>query len=181
MTDFFDPTVAPLGDPVTIIKGRHLAWRRLIDVDSALFSLKYVFQPRAGGVARTVTGSQSGAYWTFELTGAASVSWVEGDHAFDVVVVRLSDSEEAFIAAGACKVFTTTSDRRSHAEIMVEKIESIIQGRADNDVESYSIGSRSITKMSIPELTRWRDYYQSEIGESTAGGRKRNKVKVGFV
>ena len=181
MTDFFDPTVAPLGDPVTIVKGRHLAWRRLIDLDSVLYSLKYIFQPRAGGVAKTVTGSKSGEYWAFELTGASSTSWVEGEHAFDVVVVRLSDSEQAVIASGSTQVFDSTSDRRTHAEIMVKKIESIIQGRADNDVESYSIGSRSITKMSIAELTRWRDYYQSEIGESTAGGRKRNKVKVGFV
>lgn len=180
MTDFFDPTVAPIGDPVTIVKGRYITWRRLIDVDSALYSLRYVFQPRAGGAAKTVTGSQSGAYWTFALTGALSATWAEGDHAFDVVVVRLSDSEQAVIASGSTKVFASTADRRGHAEIMVEKIESILQNRAASDVESYSINNRSITKMSISELTRWRDYYQAEAGEA-AGGRKRNKVKVGFV
>lgn len=182
MTDFFDPTAAPLGDPVTIIKGRYIAWRRLIDVDSALCSLKYVFHPRAGGTVQTVTGAQSGAYWTFALTGAVSTAWVEGDHSFDVVVVRLLDSEEAVVASGTTKVFASTSDRRSHAEVMVAKIESILQNRADSDVESYSINSRSITKMSAQELTKWRDYYRSEIGDDPAsGGRKRNKVKVGFV
>lgn len=181
MTDYFDPTVAPLGDPVTIVKGRHMVWRRLIDVDSSLFGLKYVFHPRAGGLARTVTGAQSGSYWTFELTGAASAAWVEGEHAFDVIVVRTSDSEEAQVASGVTRVFETTSDRRSHAELMVEKIESILQGRAANDVESYSIGSRSITKMSVAELTRWRDHYLSEVGTVATNGPKRNKVKVGFV
>ena len=180
MTDFFDPTVAPIGDPVTIIKGRYVAWRKLLDVDSALYSVKYVFQPRAGGVAKTVTGSQSGDYWAFALTGALSATWVEGDHAFDVVVVRTSDSEEAVIASGSSKVFASTADRRSHAQIMVEKIESILQNRATSDVESYSINNRSITKMSISELTRWRDYYQAEAGEA-AGGRKTNKVKVRFI
>ena len=179
MTDFFDPVSAPIGDPVTIIKGRYVAWRKLLDVSSAFYSVKYVFHPRAGGVARTVTGAQSGAYWTFALTGAASALWVEGDHAFDMTVVRTSDSEEAVIATGATKVFASTSDRRTHAAIMVEKIESILQGRAASDVESYSIGSRSITKMSIAELTKWRDYYQSEV--ATDNGQKRNKVKVGFV
>lgn len=180
MTDYFDPASAPLGDPVTIVAGRYIAWRRLIDLDSALFGLKYVFYPRVGGTALTVTGSRSGAYWTFALTAAVSVAWVAGDYGFDVVVTRLSDSEQAVIATGASKVFTTIADRRSHAEIMVEKIEGVIQGRAANDVESYSIGSRSITKMSIAELTKWRDYYRSEIGE-TAGGPRRNKVKARFV
>lgn len=180
MTDFFDPTVAPIGDPVTIVKGRYITWRKVLDADSALYSVRYVFQPRAGGPSKTVTGTQSGDYWTFALTGALSATWLEGDHGFDVVVVRISDSEEAVVASGSTKVFASTSDRRGHAAIMVEKIESILQNRAASDVESYSINNRSITKMSISELTRWRDYYQAEAGEA-AGGRKTNKVKVRFV
>lgn len=182
MTNFFDPTVAPIGDPVTIVKGRYIAWRKIVDADAALYSIRCIFQPRSGGAAQTVTGSQDGEYWTFALTGSVSNAWPEGDHDFDVVVVRLSDSEQAIIASGSCKVFASTADRRSHAEIMLVKIESILEGRAASDVESYSIGTRSISKMSIQELTRWRDYYRSEIGETGAGdGRKRNKVKVGFV
>ena len=181
MTDFFDPTVAPIGDPVTIVKGRYVAWRKLIDLDSSLYGLKYVFQPRAGGVAKTVTGSRSGQYWGFSLGGVSSATWLEGDHSFDIVVTRLSDSEQATIGSGETKVFGTTSDRRSHAQVMVEKIEGVLAGRAASDVESYSIGSRSITKMSIAELTKWRDYYRSEIGETAADGRKKNKVKVGFI
>jgi hypothetical protein len=180
MTDFFDPTVAPIGDPVTITKSRYLTWRKLLDVDSALYSVRYVFQPRAGGAATTVIGTQSGAYWVFALSGIISNTLSEGDYAFDVVVVRTSDLEQALISTGSSRVFATTTDRRSHAEIMVEKIESILQNRAASDVESYSINNRSITKMSISELTKWRDYYQAEAGEAS-GGRKRNKIKVGFV
>lgn len=181
MTDFFDPVVAPIGDPVTIVKGRYIAWRKLLDVDSASYSVKYVLHPRAGGELRTVLGTQSGIYWTFALTGALSALWVEGDYSFDVVVVRTLDSEEAVIASGSAKVFASTSDRRSHAQVMVEKIESILQGRAASDVDSYSIGSRSISKMSITELTKWRDYYRSEVGDVSGGGQKTNKVKVRFI
>lgn len=181
MTNFFDPTLAQVGDPVTIVRGRHVAWRRLLDVDSALYSVKYVFQSReTTATTYTVTGTRSGDYWAFELLGTVSANWVEGEYAFDVVVVRTSDSEQAVINTGNTSVFKTSTDRRGHAEIMVEKIESILQNRAASDVDSYTIGSRSISKMSVMELTKWREYYRSEMGEG-ASGTRRNKVKVGFV
>ena len=180
MSDFFDPSIAAVGDPVTIVKGTYLAWRRLIDLDSALFGLKYVFQPRDGSPAKTVTGAKSGAYWRFFVTGAVSATWIEGDYSFDVTVTRISDAEQAVIAIGSINVFASATDRRSHAEIMVEKIESILQNRAASDVDSYSIGSRSISKMSIMELTKWREYYQAEVGMMAVDGHKRNKVKVSF-
>ena len=69
---------------------------------------------------------------------------------------------------------------------MVDKIESILEGKADSDVSSYSIGNRSLSKMSPEELTTWRDHYRAEYnrelrveridrGEGTG-----NTVKVRF-
>jgi hypothetical protein len=55
------------------------------------------------------------------------------------------------------------ADPRTHAEIMLDKIESLLQGRADKDVSSYSIQGRSIAKMSIVDLLQWRDYYRKEV------------------
>ena len=43
------------------------------------------------------------------------------------------------------------------------KIESILEGRADSDVSSYSIQGRSLTKLGIEELMAWRDRYKSEL------------------
>ncbi len=55
------------------------------------------------------------------------------------------------------------SDPRVQAEIMCVKIESCLEGRADSDVANYSIKDRSLTKLSIDELLRWRDYYRLEF------------------
>jgi hypothetical protein len=55
------------------------------------------------------------------------------------------------------------ADPRIHAEIMVAKIETILEGKADADVSSYSIAGRSLTKMSFNELVEARDYYRREI------------------
>jgi hypothetical protein len=69
---------------------------------------------------------------------------------------------------------------------MLEKIQSLLEGRADNDVEEYSIGNRSLTKLSIQDLMKWRDYYRQEVAKENqqararAGKRPGNLVKVEF-
>jgi len=56
-----------------------------------------------------------------------------------------------------------SADPRFHAEKMLTKIESILEGKADSDVSSYSIAGRSLTKFSPEELIQWRDYYRKEV------------------
>jgi hypothetical protein len=45
---------------------------------------------------------------------------------------------------------------------MLDKIETVLQGRADADVLSYSINGRSLSKIPVAELVEWRDYYRAE-------------------
>jgi len=55
------------------------------------------------------------------------------------------------------------ADPRTHAEIMVTKIQTILEGKADADVSSYSVAGRSLTKMTFQELVDARDYYRREV------------------
>ena len=55
------------------------------------------------------------------------------------------------------------ADPRIHAEIMVAKIQTLLEGKADADVSSYSIAGRSLTKLSFQELLDARDFYRREI------------------
>jgi hypothetical protein len=59
------------------------------------------------------------------------------------------------------------ADPRIHAEIMVDKIESLLAGKADSDVASYSIAGRSLTKLSFEELLAARDRYRREVVQHT--------------
>ena len=45
---------------------------------------------------------------------------------------------------------------------MITKIQTILEGKADADVSSYSINGRSLTKLSYQELVDARDYYRKE-------------------
>lgn len=45
----------------------------------------------------------------------------------------------------------------------MDAIESVLEGRASSDVESYSIAGRSITKIPISELLTLRAKYKAEV------------------
>jgi hypothetical protein len=46
---------------------------------------------------------------------------------------------------------------------MLGKIESLLSGKADSDVASYSIAGRSLNKMTFEELVNARDFYRREV------------------
>jgi len=187
MTDPFDLTTAPITEPESIILGTYAAWRRELSYDDAVYSLKYVFTPLVSWAAVEIAGNRIDEdFWSFELIGTATSAWATGQHRWDLMLTRISDGEQYVLYSGQIRFFATSSDRRTHAEIMVEKINGVLEGRAASDVESYTIKSRSLTKMSVKELTDWREYYMSEIrrtGGSVNSGHptpKKNTVLVRF-
>ena len=62
---------------------------------------------------------------------------------------------------------------------MVDKIESILQGKADADVSSYSINGRSLTKMSFQDLNDARDFYRKEYAKELQLERAKNGDATG--
>lgn len=172
MIDPFDVSKSPLGEPLGIVTGGSAQWRREIDIDDTLHTLQYVtrrFDPTEAGDSEDLTAqvismtNVDGSCWGVDILAADTTDWVNGRFFWDLVVTRTSDSRTKVIDTGEFYVFGSDDDRRSHAQVMIGKIESILQGRADNDVESYSIKSRSITKMGVSDLRKWRDYYIREL------------------
>lgn len=53
-------------------------------------------------------------------------------------------------------------DDRTHAKTVVDKIEAVIEGRADQDTKSYTIGGRALEKWPIADLLRFRALYKGE-------------------
>jgi hypothetical protein len=187
MADPFDTTTAPITEPPSILIGVFTAWRRDLGYDPVTMTVKYRLTPATGGTVREITGTSSdGEIWTFTIPSATSALWAAGQYRWDMLVTRISDSEFTIVQTGMFDLFLTTDDRRTHAEVMVKKIESLLSGRADSDVESYSIKNRSITKMSVNELRDWREYYLSEIsrtGGSTTGADRpsANTIRVRWI
>jgi hypothetical protein len=184
MADPFDTSTVPLYEPGSIVAGSYIAWRKRLELEAATYSVKYRLTPTAGGTMVEVSGSTTDdSVWLFEALSAVTGAWATGEYRWDILVTRTSDSEIAEIATGTLTVYASTDDRRTHAEVMVAKIESLLTGRADDDVDNYSIKNRSLTKIPVEELTKWRDYYRAEVartGGSTtsAATPKNNTVRV---
>lgn len=60
-------------------------------------------------------------------------------------------------------VGATASDQRTHNQRTLDAIEAVIEGRATVDQESYSIAGRSLTRMSIGDLMKFRDRYREYV------------------
>jgi len=191
MTNLFDATQAPEGEPLEIVAGDFLQWKvsNLVD-DYPTDSYTLIYTARISGARDEFQITATGQTSHYLITATDTGSYSPGTYQWQKEIVRNSDSARIVIGRGTFTVKADLdiagSDIRSHAEIMVAKIESVLSGKADSDVSSYSIAGRSLTKMSFTELLEARDYYRAEYlrekaAEDAKMGRKgKSTIQVRF-
>lgn len=173
MANLFDPAQSPTVEPETVVVGDFIQWRRVdlgSDYPNTAYTMTYVARITAGGSTEIqLTGTAYESDYLFTATSATSADFVPGFYHWQLEAVRNSDSNRIVIDRG---FFTAVpdldvngSDPRTHAEIMLAKIKSLLEGKADADVANYSIAGRSLTKLSFDELIKARDYYQEEYNK----------------
>jgi hypothetical protein len=171
MANLFDESNAPEGEPDKIVVGDFLQWKKtsLAEIyPPALYSANFVARIAAGAASEIqITATERTNYYLFVADSTATTAFVHGLYHWQLEVVQTSTGNRLVVERGDFEVIpdidVTGSDPRSHAEIMLHKIEGLLIGRADKDVSSYSIQGRSISKMTISDLLQWRDYYRKEI------------------
>jgi len=171
MANRFDIDQAPDGQqPEIIVIGDYILWKRTDLVDDyplADYSMEYVARISGGGSTEIkVAATETGGTYVFEVDSATSATYVAGFYHWQLEATQTATGNRVAIERGT---FTAVedldvngADPRTHAEIMIDKIESILQGKADADVASYSINGRSLTKMSFDDLINARDFYRKE-------------------
>ena len=70
-------------------------------------------------------------------------------------------------------------DGRSHARIVLDAIEAVIEGRASRDQEAYEIAGRSLKRTPIADLLKLRQHYKAELAAEEAAQRIANNVGAG--
>ena len=169
--NLFDPANSPTTEPLEIVVGDRVSWRRQdigTDYPNDEYTATYVARITGGGSSEIqLTGTAYEDDYLFTVSSVTSADFVPGYYHWQLEIVRDSDSERIVIDRGTFTAIVdldvNQSDPRTHAEIMVDKIETVLQGRADADVLSYSINGRSLSKMPPKELLEWRDYYKREL------------------
>jgi len=171
MANLFDPTSAPEGEPTEVVVGDFIQWKRTdiaTDYLPSLYTAEYVARITGGGDDEIkLLGTDQTSFFLFTVPSVDSANFSVGDYHWQLEITQISSGNRLVIDTGVFKAIpdldNNQSDPRTHAEIMVAKIESLLSGKADSDVMSYSISGRQLVKMSINDLLKWRDYYRKEI------------------
>lgn len=97
---------------------------------------------------------------------------------------KVTDTSETFtLETGICDVDPDLSadeagvDRRAYAEITLENIEAVLQGKATKDQSSYSLNGRALSRYSIAELNEWRAQLRSEVRDIRQKARRESGGK----
>ena len=183
MSNLFDRANYPTQEPTELYVGDRWMWKRTdlgTDYPTASYSLSYVLRPLSnGGSHIDITAAEDGDDYIVEVASATTAGYTYLEYRWYAFITRTSDSQRLEIGSGTVTVYpnrvSSNDDPRTHAEQMVDKIELVLNNRADADVLSYSIAGRSLSKMSPDELVKWRDYYLAERAKE----RRSEAIKLG--
>lgn len=187
MANLFDVTQAPTTEPETVSPGDFLQWKRTdigSDYPNTAYTATYVARITGGGNTEIqVIGTASGSDYLFSVSSTTSADFVVGLYHWQLEIKRNSDNNRIIIDRGyftcVADLDANGADPRTHAEIMVGKLESLLSGKADSDVDNYTINGRSLKKLSFSELLEARDYYKREVQKEVIAERIRKKQGTG--
>lgn len=174
MANLFLAANAPEGEPDEIVVGDFIQWKRSdIAQDyptSTGYTAEYVARITGGGASEIKIAQAAGStdsYYLFTADSDTSADFTVGKYHWQLEITQTSSGNRIVVDLGDFEAIpdmdNNQADPRIHAEIMLTKIESLLSGKADSDVASYSIAGRSLTKLSFSELVEARDYYRREI------------------
>lgn len=183
MANLFDENEAPEGEPLKIVVGDYIQWKKTSLAQTyppALYSATYVARVAAGNASEIqMPATERDGYYLFVADSATSAAFTPGFYHWQLEIVQTSSGNRVVVERGEFEAIADLdnngADPRSHAEVMLTKIEGLLVGRADKDVSSYSIQGRSIAKMSVVDLLQWRDYYRKEVAKE----RRDNAIALG--
>lgn len=186
MTNILDDV--PEGEPVILVAGTTWTWTRSdlgADYPNDTWTLTYAVKAHGTGAAFTITASNSGTDYLVEVASAITAGKSAGQ--YDWAAFVSSAAGRVRVGAGRFRIevdlVAATADQRSHAEKMLAAIESVLEGRATKDVEAYTIEGRSVTRMKVDELLRFRDRYKTEVyaeRRAALGQSARRRTLVSF-
>ena len=152
-----------MSEPSTIFAGDTLTWSKsLEDYPASAWTLTYSFVRQ--GKSISVTASAEGNAHRVSVAASTTATWLPGTYLWTSYAT--SGSERYTVETGELVIKPNPAaggyDTRSYVKRVLDAIEALIEGRAAADVDSYSIGGRSLSKMPIAELLKWRSQYRRE-------------------
>lgn len=178
----FDSANYPQTEPTELIAGDTWAWKRTdlgVDYAPASYALSYSARLESAGTEIGISASESGNDYIVTVAAATTAAYAAGVYHWQAYITRTSDSARVTVDSGTFEVIanrdTATTDPRSHAKIVLDAVEAVIESRATKDQESYTINGRSLSRTPLKDLIMLRDkyrtlYLQEQRAEAIANG-----------
>jgi len=186
MANLFNTDNAPTTEPTHFAIGDFVQWKRediVGDYPVATHSAEWVARLAHGTSSEIkVAATEASTYYLFSIASTDSAAFTQGHYHWQLEITETATSNRIIIDTGTLDIdfdLDDNVDPRSHAQVMIDKIESVLQGKADADVASYSINGRSLTKMSFEDLNSARDYYRKEYAKELQKERARQGDNTG--
>lgn len=138
-------------DPTTDVFGN--------EINSSTWTLTYYLRFNAASEASTVVGQAYQSGWEFTISAATSANFDAGQWFWQALAT--SGGEKLTIGAGQLTVdpslsytgSATAFDGRSQAQKDLEAVQAAIRSMVSGGaVQEYTIGSRKLKKMTLPDL-----------------------------
>lgn len=160
--------------PKHIIQGVTLKWTKsLADYSAAAgWALTYYF--RGSGDGADVVGTQSNADFELELTAIQSAAMSVTTYVYQGFVEKgdetyLIDSGEMIVRRSLVTVNTPYTLPSSTYQTILTKIDAMIAGSLDKNVQDYTIDNRQLKRYTFTELIALRDKYKGLAMAETLG------------
>jgi len=146
------------------------------------WALTYSFRSNTGtGFNITASANSGNSGWEITVAASTTTSYTTGEYNWQAYVTKGS---ERYVVDNGVTIInrnlnalgtSATTDLRTHAKLMISKIQSVLEGRMDADIENYSIGGRSINKIPVSELVNILHTYEEKLDKEERKRRLANK------
>lgn len=151
------------------------------------WTLAHVLRARSGSNdAITMTAVASGDDYLTTVLAATSGGWDAGDytvtaqvsnvglerHTLDAVALSDGRLRSNLITLLANPSEGEAFDDRTHARIVLDAIEAVIEGRATKDQEEYTIKDRSLKRTPLADLVEFERIYRARVLAEEAAARR---------
>ena len=158
----------PSVEPSSARAGDTWQWTRtLADYPASVWTLTYSLWNASADI--TIVASASGDDHSVSVAGATTGAYSAGRYDW---VARVSDGTDTYTvedgrALTVLPAVGAAMDTRSHARVMLDAIDAMIEGRAtdgDLDVVRTTIGDHT-TEFDLPTLLKLRERYAAAVAE----------------
>jgi hypothetical protein len=131
-----------------------------------------------GPASIDITGTPSGDSHILAASAAATAAWAPGAYAYTIRATLAGEVQA--VETGVITIQPDTAklapggEVRSHARITLDNIKAVIEKRASQDQQRYSINNRELWRTPIADLLKLRAVYAAKVAQENNAARGRS-------